>query len=291
MKGTKPEKDDSAATVEALKAKNAELASRLDEAEETIHAIQQGAVDAFVLEELGRRRVYSLEGAERPYRLFVEEMQQGVATLHKDGTIAYGNRRLAQLLQVPHDELIGANLRDFIAPDDRGIADELLAEGQSGTLAGEARLLRGDGSSLAAHLTLNTLPNEPDALMGLFVTDVTVQKNHDQLARAQDALRDADRRKNEFLAMLAHELRNPLAPIRNAVNILRLTSGDMPSSCTAFLIGASGFRNSWASVARNSFLRRSASMRSAVIRESACSVTPPRTRWAGTFPSSFRQTG
>ena len=39
-------------------------------------------------------------------------------------------------------------------------------------------------------------------------------------------LREADRRKNEFLAMLAHELRNPLAPIRNAVQILRLTGGD-----------------------------------------------------------------
>ena len=43
--------------------------------------------------------------------------------------------------------------------------------------------------------------------------------------RAEAALRDADRRKDEFLAMLAHELRNPLAPIRNAVQILRLTEG------------------------------------------------------------------
>ena len=43
--------------------------------------------------------------------------------------------------------------------------------------------------------------------------------------RAEAALREADRRKDEFLAMLAHELRNPLAPIRNAVQILRLTSG------------------------------------------------------------------
>jgi PAS domain S-box-containing protein len=40
-------------------------------------------------------------------------------------------------------------------------------------------------------------------------------------ARAEEALRDADRRKDEFLAMLAHELRNPLAPIRNAVEILK----------------------------------------------------------------------
>ena len=47
-----------------------------------------------------------------------------------------------------------------------------------------------------------------------------------QRQRAEEALREADRRKSEFLAMLAHELRNPLAPIRNAVEILRRSGGD-----------------------------------------------------------------
>ena len=42
-------------------------------------------------------------------------------------------------------------------------------------------------------------------------------------------LADADRRKNEFLAMLAHELRNPLAPIRNALHIMRRTEGGNPA--------------------------------------------------------------
>jgi signal transduction histidine kinase len=49
-----------------------------------------------------------------------------------------------------------------------------------------------------------------------------VKERTDELARANAALRDADRRKDEFLATLAHELRNPLAPIRNALEILRL---------------------------------------------------------------------
>ena len=47
-------------------------------------------------------------------------------------------------------------------------------------------------------------------------------------ARLYRDIQEADRRKNEFLAMLAHELRNPLAPIRNAVHILRLRGSDEP---------------------------------------------------------------
>src|SRR5690606_33225024 len=46
--------------------------------------------------------------------------------------------------------------------------------------------------------------------------------------RAEEELRAADRRKDEFLAMLAHELRNPLAPIRNAAHLLRLLHSDEP---------------------------------------------------------------
>ncbi|HTD66729.1 MAG TPA: hybrid sensor histidine kinase/response regulator, partial [Candidatus Limnocylindria bacterium] len=76
-----------AATVEKLQKENEELRRRLEEAEETIAAIRTGAIDALVVEEAGGHRVYTLEGAERPYRLFVEEMQQGAATLHLDGTI------------------------------------------------------------------------------------------------------------------------------------------------------------------------------------------------------------
>jgi CheY-like chemotaxis protein/nitrogen-specific signal transduction histidine kinase len=55
---------------------------------------------------------------------------------------------------------------------------------------------------------------------------VIVLRDIDDRKRAEDALRDADRRKDEFLAMLAHELRNPLAPIKNAVTIMALDEDD-----------------------------------------------------------------
>ena len=68
-------------------------------------------------------------------------------------------------------------------------------------------------------------PMEPEELVANVRALLRMKRAEQERARALEALQDADRRKDEFLAMLAHELRNPLAPIRNAVEILRL-SGD-----------------------------------------------------------------
>ena len=214
------------ASVQSLQQENAELSRKLDEAEATIQAIQQGAVDAFVVEEMAGHRVYALESAERPYRLFVEEMLQGVVTLKDNGVVAWCNRRLAELLGVPHGSLAGSPLVDFIVHGDRASFERLLREGQDRSRGGEFRVQRADGKVIPVYITLNPLPGDGGNWVGAFVTDLTTQKDREALLTAQAALREADQRKNEFLAMLAHELRNPLAPIRNAVDILRLTGDE-----------------------------------------------------------------
>jgi two-component system, sensor histidine kinase len=66
-------------------------------------------------------------------------------------------------------------------------------------------------------------PMEPEELVANVRALLRMRRAERDLEQALEALREADRRKDEFLAMLAHELRNPLAPIRNAVEILRLT--------------------------------------------------------------------
>src|SRR5262249_29537211 len=60
---------------------------------------------------------------------------------------------------------------------------------------------------------------KPSSIVSV-VEDITERK------RAENAIQEADRRKDEFLAILAHELRNPLAPISNSLHILRLSEGD-----------------------------------------------------------------
>ena len=178
-----------ARALEEVRAENARLRRRLEEAEETIQAIRNGAVDAFVVAEGPEQRVYTLEGADRPYRLLIEEMQQGAATLQADGTILYGNRRLAELLKIPHRNLVGAQLRNFVSTADRQIYDNLLRQGQTRAGGGEAKLRRSDGVLVPAYLTLSALPKQCGADIGILITDLTAQKHHEQLATAESALR------------------------------------------------------------------------------------------------------
>src|SRR4051794_22825644 len=101
------------AGVEDLARQVAELRRRLEEAEETIRAIREDEVDAFVVSRGEADRVLTLESADRPYRVLVESMQQGALTLSADGTILYCNPRFAALLGRPQDELSGLALLDL----------------------------------------------------------------------------------------------------------------------------------------------------------------------------------
>jgi PAS domain S-box-containing protein len=202
----------------------ARLRLRLEEAEETIRAIRNGAVDAFVVAESRGARVYTLQSADRPYRLLVEEMQQGALTLRDDGTIAYCNRRFADLVGRPLGRLMGVAFRDFIPADEQALYESLLQQGRAGAGQGEAHLQKADGGLVPVFLTFNALPPDCGAAVGVLVTDLTTQRHHEKLNAALEALKETDHRKDEFLAMLAHELRNPLSPILNAALVLRLHS-------------------------------------------------------------------
>jgi PAS domain-containing protein len=77
------------------------LRIRLAEAEDTLRAIRQGEIDALVVEGPKGHRIYTLEGADEPYRMLVEEMHEGAAVLTGRGDILYANTRFAALAGEP----------------------------------------------------------------------------------------------------------------------------------------------------------------------------------------------
>jgi PAS domain S-box-containing protein len=150
-----------------------ELRRRLEEAEDALRAIRSGDVDA-VLVEADHDQVYTLETADKPYRLLVEQMPQGAATLTVEGTILYGNRRFVDLLKHPLQSLLGRPIQEFAAPQSRSRLEALLSEGRSGEVQGEINLLRSDGTTAPVNLGVNAL-REGALGLCLVVTDLTEQ--------------------------------------------------------------------------------------------------------------------
>lgn len=110
---------------------------------------------------------------------------------------------------------------------------ELLAA--NAALLEEVRLLRQENTEFAMQLADAKMGSRSDretrrAALNLMEDAVDArraeQRENVERRRAESELRDADKRKDEFLAMLAHELRNPLAPIRNSMHILRMAGTD-----------------------------------------------------------------
>jgi PAS domain-containing protein len=82
---------------ERLRSEVEELRLRLEEAEQALEAIRTGQVESLIVEGPNGPRIFSLEGADHSYRVLVEAMNEGAATLSEDGTILYCNARCSTL--------------------------------------------------------------------------------------------------------------------------------------------------------------------------------------------------
>ena len=98
-----------------LSEENRRLKIRLAEAEDLLSAIKSGSVDAFVTDD---QKVFTLKSADQAYRILVETINEGMATLKLDGTMMYCNRRLAAMFDRPMEKCVGSSLFDFFGSDE-----------------------------------------------------------------------------------------------------------------------------------------------------------------------------
>jgi PAS domain S-box-containing protein len=187
------------------------------EAEDIIRAIREGEVDAFVVRESTEDRIYSLRSADVLYRAMIEQMKDGAVALDASGLIVYCNAYFAQLVNAERPALVGQKIFPFAPGDGEGFFSAL-GEPPNGTTRRELELRATDGATVPVLAAMNRIGvGDGNDVYCLIVTDLRDQKRRDELVVE-------GRRKDEFLAMLAHELRNPIAPIRYAA--ARLRSGD-----------------------------------------------------------------
>ena len=182
---------------------------------------------------VARYRAFFDQSAEGIWRCELEEpvpveipVDEQIERFYRHSFLAECNRGMARMYGLSEPaELIGARLDDLLPRSDSHNAEYLRSFIRSGyRLSGaESHELDREGK---ARYFLNNLIGvlENGRLMRVWGTqlDITERKRlEDELRRRAEDLAGADRRKDQFLAMLAHELRNPLAPIRNAVELMR----------------------------------------------------------------------
>jgi diguanylate cyclase (GGDEF)-like protein/PAS domain S-box-containing protein len=173
--------------------------ARLAEAEDTLRAIGAGEVDAFVVPDGNDgQRVFTLESADRPYRIFVENMRDGAATVSPSGLILYANRRLADLLARPRQDIVGAQLSTFVAGDALIVPRELRGL-RDASESFEWELLDNHGTTVPVLVGVSALEVGGDDLTCLTFSDLTAHKSQgreiaqlsviqaEQMADLQDA--------------------------------------------------------------------------------------------------------
>ncbi|MGA7188722.1 MAG: ATP-binding protein [Candidatus Acidiferrales bacterium] len=156
-------------------------------AEETLRAIQSGEVDALMVSGRRGEQVVSLKGGEPAYRILVEAMSEGAATLSRNGDLLYCNRRFAELVRRPHEKMIGIAVQSLVAKTERDRFEAFLADGQRAVVKGEFNLRYRDGSLLPVHLSLNRFPGYKGHALGMVITDLSDQKRKqaDEIKQAE----------------------------------------------------------------------------------------------------------
>jgi PAS domain S-box-containing protein len=159
-----------------------ELRARLTELEDTLAAIRGGSVDALVVAGPQGDRVFTIEGAEHPYRVLVETIEEGAATLSVEGTLLYANRSFARIFGAALDEFIGHALEEFVRTENQAVLRKLIDHSRKTSVRGDLKLKTKD-QDRTVRLSLSPIDGGDVPLICAVATEMT------ELLAANETLR------------------------------------------------------------------------------------------------------
>ncbi|WP_444544256.1 hybrid sensor histidine kinase/response regulator [Paraburkholderia flagellata] len=174
-----------------------------------------------------RSQVEALRLSEERFRLLVESVSDyAIFMLDPQGIVVSWNTGATNLKGYRPAEIVGQHFSVFYPPEEIAAGQperELRRARDFGRVATEGWRVRKDGSMFWANVTLTAVHDGHGRLTGFakVTRDMTESRRTDELEHSSEQMK-------QFLAMLAHELRNPLAPVRNAVATMRLMDAPSP---------------------------------------------------------------
>jgi PAS domain S-box-containing protein len=201
----------------------------VDELRRQVALLQQKA-SALEAEVAKRKQAeQALRQRESELEDFLENAVQGLHKVGSDGRILWANKAELDMLGYSLDQYIGRHIAELHV--DAEVIDKILNKLRRGEALYDypARLRCGDGSIKHVLIHSNALLENGEIVhTRCFTRDITEKVRLEQeLQKRVEQLAETDRRKNEFLAMLGHELRNPLAAIVNAAELMRLCGDNL----------------------------------------------------------------
>jgi len=199
-----------------------ELKSRLEETEETLRAIQEYMVDAFVVNREHGIQVVTLNESEIPYRMMVESMNEGAVTLIPDGTIFYCNSRFSEMIRIDSEKLVSTLFQDLIAPEERSAFEAIFTQPGRHGKRGEFCLQRSDAKCVPVQLSIYQLGDETSGI-AIIATDISERVQAEEKIRslASELARAEQEERHRISQVLHDDLQQRLFAIKAQLAFLK----------------------------------------------------------------------
>ena len=183
-----------------------ELKNRLAETEETLRAIQEYMVDAFVVNRESGIRVVTLIESEIPYRMMVELMNEGAVTLIPDGTIFYCNSRFSEMVQTDCEALVGTSFHALIAPEEQSAFETVFQHAAPHGQRQEFTLQTSQGNHMPVLLSIYPLGPERTSGIAVLATDIRERVQSEEKIRNLAAkLTRAEQEERHRISQVLHD--------------------------------------------------------------------------------------
>jgi PAS domain S-box-containing protein len=214
----------------------AEVRAQLRELQQTVEAIRTGSVDSLIMGPPGQEQVHHI--ADRSYRLIVEAMSEGAATVSTSGVVLDANPRLGSMTGQNASELIGTPVLDLIAEAHRPAFARLLDVAVGESARGEVDLTGSGGTTVPVLLAVSAFDLDGMLLRCLVLTDLTAQRAESEVraltteleARVKQRtaeLEQSNRNLQAFAYSVAHDLSSPLRGLSGFSEVLLEEYGEL----------------------------------------------------------------